>query len=33
MREMQHKGASNGQGSYSAELISFVEISPLQQAN
>lgn len=27
-RELKHKGAANGDGSYSAELISYVEIVP-----
>lgn len=28
-REIKHKGAANGDGSYSAELIGYVEIVPL----
>lgn len=28
LRELQHKGAANGHGSYSAELVAYVEITP-----
>ena len=28
-RELKHKGAANGDGSYSTEMIGFVEILPL----
>jgi superfamily II DNA or RNA helicase len=28
LRELQHKGAANGHGSYSAELVAYIEISP-----
>jgi hypothetical protein len=27
-RELKHKGAANGDGSYSAELIGYVEVCP-----
>ena len=32
-RELKHKGAANGDGSYSAELIGYVEIANEQDEN
>jgi hypothetical protein len=32
-RELKHKGAANGDGSYSAELIGYAEILPIRPIN